>query len=207
MAEFAYMVENDYHIKRKPITVRNPQANAIIERVHQTIGNILRTYELHNRKTITKGDIEGILSSVMFAVRATYHTTLQATPMQLVFGRDAILNIKFEANWDYIKKRKQDLIDYNIKRENKKRILYHYQVEDKALLDETKISKAKYQQSSFSGPHQVIQIRNNGTVVLDMGKIIGRVNKNQMFDRLELVAQLVFPNPDPQEEIDRLEKQ
>jgi hypothetical protein len=34
MAEFAKMVKNDYGLKLKPITTRNPQANAIIERVH-----------------------------------------------------------------------------------------------------------------------------------------------------------------------------
>jgi hypothetical protein len=38
---------NDYEVKKKPITTRNPQANAIVERVHQTIGNIIRTFELH----------------------------------------------------------------------------------------------------------------------------------------------------------------
>jgi hypothetical protein len=27
--------------------------------------------------------------------------------MQLVFGRDAVLNIKFQANWKYIKERKK----------------------------------------------------------------------------------------------------
>jgi hypothetical protein len=37
MAEFAKMVREDYGLKIKPITTRNPQANAIIERVHQTI--------------------------------------------------------------------------------------------------------------------------------------------------------------------------
>ena len=45
---------------------------------------------------------DGILSAAMFALRATYHTTLQATPMQLVFGRDAILNTQFKANWKLI---------------------------------------------------------------------------------------------------------
>jgi hypothetical protein len=34
------------------------------------------------------------------AIRSTYHTTLQATPCQLVFGRDMIHNIAFRANWD-----------------------------------------------------------------------------------------------------------
>jgi hypothetical protein len=37
-------------------------------------------------------------------------------------------------------------------------------------------------------------------------KLIGRANKNQMFDRLEFMTQLVFPDPDPQEELKRLEQ-
>lgn len=38
-------------------------------------------------------------------------------------------------------------------------------------------------------------------------KLVGRVNKNQMFDRLEFVTQLVFPNPDPEEEVKRLNEE
>jgi hypothetical protein len=34
------------------------------------------------------------------AIRSTYHTTLQATPCQVMFGRDMIHNIAFIANWD-----------------------------------------------------------------------------------------------------------
>ena len=49
----------------------------------------------------------GILAATMFAVRATYHTTMQATPTQPVFGRDSILNTKFEANWAFNQQRKQ----------------------------------------------------------------------------------------------------
>jgi transposase InsO family protein len=48
MAEFAKVIENDYGIKRKVTTVRNPQANAILERVHQTIGKIIRTFQKDN---------------------------------------------------------------------------------------------------------------------------------------------------------------
>ncbi len=36
-------------------------------------------------------------------------------------------------------------------------------------------------------------------------KVVGRVNKNPMFDRIEFIAQLVFPDPDPEEEKKRLE--
>ena len=93
-------------VKVKPITTRNPQANAIVERVHQTIGNMIRTFELYDNDGIDDDDPwSGILAAVMAAVRSTYSTTTQAMPMQLVFGRDAIINAKFIADWDYIRQR------------------------------------------------------------------------------------------------------
>jgi hypothetical protein len=45
------------------------------------------------------GKWDGILSALGFAMRATVHTTNRASPAQLVFGRDAMLNVNFEANW------------------------------------------------------------------------------------------------------------
>jgi hypothetical protein len=45
---------------------------------------------------------------------------LQATPMQLIFRRDVVLNIKFQANWKYIKERKEKIILKNNEQENKK---------------------------------------------------------------------------------------
>ena len=87
MAEFAKMCHNDYGLKRKPITTRNPQSNAIIERIHQNIGNTIRTFDVSN--IVNNNPWSGILAATMFAVRATYHTTLQASPMQLVYGISA----------------------------------------------------------------------------------------------------------------------
>ena len=62
---------------------------------------------------------EGILSSTMFAIRSTLHTTTQHTPSQLVFGREAILNINKEANWQLIKQRKQAIINKGNQKENR----------------------------------------------------------------------------------------
>ena len=92
MAKFAKMCHNEYGLKRKPITTRNPQSNAIIKHIHQIIGNIIRTFDVSN--IVNNDPWSGILAATMFAVRATYHTTLQASRMQLIFGRDSILNIK-----------------------------------------------------------------------------------------------------------------
>ena len=49
MAEFSKMIQDDYGIKKKPITKRNPQANIIVERFHQTIGNMIRTFEVQEK--------------------------------------------------------------------------------------------------------------------------------------------------------------
>ena len=86
------MIKNDYGIKGKPITVRNPQANAVVERTHQVIGNIIRTFELETNYLDEDNPWKGILSATAFAVRSTFHTSLQSTPGQLVFGRDMIFN-------------------------------------------------------------------------------------------------------------------
>ena len=46
MGEFARAVKRDYGITRKPTTTRNPQTNSTIERIHQTIGNIIRSFQI-----------------------------------------------------------------------------------------------------------------------------------------------------------------
>ncbi len=48
MAEFARMIKDDYGVKQKATTTRNPQANAMIERAHQTIGNLIRTVSIED---------------------------------------------------------------------------------------------------------------------------------------------------------------
>eukprot|EP00957_Ditylum_brightwellii_P010497 795716-Ditylum_brightwellii.AAC.1 len=100
------MILKDYGVENKPITVRNPQANSIIERIHQTIGNMIRSDEVYITDIDEKDPWTGILSTVRFATRATVHTIMQATPMYLVFDLDTVFNIKYEADWNYIKQRR-----------------------------------------------------------------------------------------------------
>lgn len=133
LAEFGTMIQKDYGIDKHPASTRNPQANAIIERVHQTMGNIVRTFNVEQLDLPKEDPWGGILAAAMFAIRATYHTTLQATPSQLVFGRDAILNTKFEANWLVIKQHKQEIINKNNIAENAKRIEHIYKIGDYIL--------------------------------------------------------------------------
>ena len=128
------MILQDYGIKGKPITVRNPQANAIVERIHQVIGNIIRTFELESNYLNEEDPWTGILATTAFAVRSTYHTTLKKTPGQLVFGHDMIFNIQHVANWEFIRQNKQCCIDKNNKAENARQIAHQYQKVDLVLL-------------------------------------------------------------------------
>ena len=84
----------------------------------------------------------GILSTTMFYVCATYHITLQASPMQLVFGRESILNIKHVSNWEQIRKRKQERINRNNKRRNIHRNNHQYKVSEKILVHALSFSYA-----------------------------------------------------------------
>ena len=77
---------------------------------------------------------EGILSSTMFAIQSTVHTTAQYTLSQLVFGKDTILNINQEANWQLIKQCKQALINKGNQKDYQTRQSHVYHTGDKVLL-------------------------------------------------------------------------
>ena len=171
--DFQDLLKNDYGITRKPITTRNPQANAIIERVHQVIANIIRTFELQDNYLDEDDPWKGILSATAFAVRSTYHTTLKKSPGQLVFGRDMIFNIEHIANWEYIRASKQKIIKKNNRIENSSRIPHNYSVGDKVML--RKGSENKYEQP-YSGPHTILYVGKNGTVRLQIGAVVDTVN-------------------------------
>ena len=113
MEKFLEIMTQGYGGKKRPIMVGNLQANNIIERVHQTIENIIKSFEVHVIAINEQDPWTWILSAVRFATRATVHTITQAAAMQLVFGRDAILNVKHEADWNYIKRRRESLIRKN----------------------------------------------------------------------------------------------
>ena len=51
------------------------------------------TFDIPNMEN-TEEQVLGMLAAIAFGICSTIHTTtMRATPMQLVFGRDAILNI------------------------------------------------------------------------------------------------------------------
>jgi hypothetical protein len=74
-------------ISCRPTTSYNPQGNSIIERIHQVTVNMLRAFELEERELDPYDPWKEELQARAFGIRSTFHTTLQASPGQLVFGR------------------------------------------------------------------------------------------------------------------------
>jgi len=97
-------------------------------------------------------------------MNSTAPATSQATPTHLVFGRDAMLNASFQADWQFIKERKQRLILQNHKRENSKCAPHTYNVGDVA---EAKAGvKRKHGTQPHLGPMRITQAYDNDTVKL-----------------------------------------
>ena len=163
-AEVREMIIKEYGCVRKLITTRNPQANAMVERVHQVIGNMINSLQLTDADSLGEYGWAGILAAVRQAVRSTVHTTTRATPTQLVFGRDALLNIGFVADWQYIKDRKQHRILQNNARENESRIVHQYNVGDRVMVRQK--PNRKYGSDKQRGPYTVTRVNDNGTLRL-----------------------------------------
>ncbi len=123
-----------YGIKCKPTSVKNPQANAILERHDGVLGNMLRTSELDMAESVKACDINVFLSDAAWAIRSTYHTVLKASPGAAIFGRDMLFDIPDIADWQKIGEYRQRLTDLSNARENEGRIDYDYKVGQKVLL-------------------------------------------------------------------------
>jgi hypothetical protein len=145
----------------------------MVERAHQTIHNLIRSQQIRDKRDLVDGDWSGILSALGFAMRATVHTTSRATPSQLVFGRDAVLNVSFEADWQYIKARKQRLIKQNNVRENSKRLPHTYNVGDKVVVEQD--PNRKHGANRYKGPYEITHVFDNGTVRLTQDTANGGV--------------------------------
>jgi hypothetical protein len=188
-SEFKHVFEEmrkNYGMKKRVTTAYNPQANGIVERVHLVLADALRTFELQERELDINDPWSAFLASAAFAIRSTFHTTLGASPGQLVFGRDMLLPIKFKANWAEIKARRQDEIRRNNERENKGRKSYDYKVGDQILLTDTR--KRSKLAPPREGPYLVERVFANGTILIRRGAVSERVNIRRVIPYFEREA-------------------
>ena len=88
-------------ITAKPTTVKNPQANAIVERLHKTMADILRVM-IHvdppQNEPHTTNMIDNALATVVHASRCAVNHTMQTSLGAMVFNRDMMINVPLIAN-------------------------------------------------------------------------------------------------------------
>jgi hypothetical protein len=80
-----------------PTTVKNPTAQALVERLHLTLGDQLRTsiYSIDDWQE----DINHLLQSCAWAICTTLPSNASYNPSQLVLGVDMILRQQAKIDW------------------------------------------------------------------------------------------------------------
>ena len=141
------------------------------------MGNMMRTFDIPSAETCAD-QIPGVFAAIACGICSAIHTTTRATPMQLVFGRDAILNVPHIANWKYIQSRKQAEINRNHLNENRKRKTHTHQLNECVLVKNDWTSKCGT--TACKGPCPIIKINDNGAVQLRMDNVLDTHNIRNM---------------------------
>ena len=174
--EFQEMLRS-YGVKPVPTTVRNPQANATLERMHGVIHNTART--IVNDDILLDIDepvpFRQILATCAYAIRSTFHSVLRMTPGQAVFGRDMILPTKMTIDWTEVQRIRQEAVTRDNTRENRNRTHHQFAPGDRILIRNDSQRAAKYTRQ-HKGPYRVQTVRNNGTLVIEKGNFLETVN-------------------------------
>jgi transposase InsO family protein len=162
---FQYVLQR-HGIHAQPTSVKNPQANAICERMHQAVGNALRVFtSVHPPQNIASANqlVDMALANAMYATRASVHGALQTSPGAAVFGRDMILDIPLVADFHALQERRQLLIDQRLIAANRKRFSYDYRIGDQVMKLTYKPDKL---QPRAEGPYRIETVHQNGTLTL-----------------------------------------
>jgi len=85
-----------------PTSIKTPQANAILEQIHQAVMTIIFTSDVDMANLVEPRDIDTILTNVSWAICSTYHTVRKASPGAAIFGQDMLFNIPYIADWKKI---------------------------------------------------------------------------------------------------------
>ncbi len=75
-----------YGVKHKPTSIKNPQANAILEHIHAVFTNMLCTSVLDMAESVNSSDINIFLADAAWAICSTHHTVLKVSPGAAIFG-------------------------------------------------------------------------------------------------------------------------
>jgi cleavage and polyadenylation specificity factor subunit 1 len=168
-------------------TIKNPRANAILERTHDVIANMLRTYDFENQMidgkdvdwgTAKTDPLDGFISAVALAMRASHHSALGTSPGAIVFGRDMFFPTKYVANWQAIRQRRTQDMKRRLMRENQGRKPFKYQAGQLVLIRhdmDGPTFKGKMANPT-KGPFRIVRVIGDHTLELQKGRYLEKVN-------------------------------
>ena len=159
---------HSFDIKDVQSTSKNPQSNSICERMHQTVGNVLRVLLYSNppqNMTQARDIVDQALATAMHAMRVTTASTLGSTPGALAFSRDMFLNVPLIADWHTIAQRREQYVNDNLRRANRKRRQYDYAPGQKVL---KKVHDPAKLGVRTTGPYNIEQTHVNGTLTIEL---------------------------------------
>ncbi len=152
-----------YVVKHKPTSIKNPQANAILEHIHAVFTNMLRTAKFDMAELVNASDIDIFSADAAWVIHSTHHRVIKASPGAAIFGQDMLFGIPFIADWKKIGEHRQRLTDLIAASENKGRIDYDYKVGQKILVWNKGIL-CKAQSIWQKDPWTITAVHTNGTI-------------------------------------------
>jgi hypothetical protein len=173
--EFQELLES-YGIKPLATTVRNPRSNGVIERVHLTMGDMLRTMTFSGSDWFT--DMQHTLDAVAWAVRTTVNPTIKHSPCHLAFNQDMIFRRAVQVDWNSIQNERQKTLAASNAKENKSRVTKHYLPGDQVLivLDPDERRSQPKMSKPTKGPYAITRVHPNGTVDINRGNFTETIN-------------------------------
>jgi transposase InsO family protein len=163
-------------IRSRATTARNPQANAICERMHQTVGNILRTL-LHGEPVTAQtapAIVDNALATTVHALRTAISRSLaNHSPGELAFHRHMLLNIPILADLQALHSKRTALVQKNLEASNRRRIRYDYQPGQRIAIKNVRDTLGQRSE----GPFLILQVHANGTVTIQRRPgVVERIN-------------------------------
>ena len=151
------------------MTVKNPTSQALVEWLHLTLRDHLRTsiYSINNWSK----DINHLLQSCAWAIRTTVPSNAPHNPSQLIFRMDMIFRQQAKIDWQLLKHQRCKQAIANNRKENKNRRMHEYKIGNLVLIIQKPYErkrKAKIN-TPTEGPFPIIRTHSNGNVRIQRG--------------------------------------
>jgi len=156
-------------ISSRPTTARNPQGNSIIERIHQSVGQVIRALvKIRDPQGAAEAYalVDEALATTMHATRCASSGALKGfSPGAVAFHRDMHLDIPLVADILTIQAHRQQLVDQRLLAANQRRIDHDFAVNE-LILKKNILGFSDKLKPAWQGPYPIERVHTNGTVTI-----------------------------------------